>query len=281
MKTISTQLATHLGSDLTTLAELVRITRTDNVVVAFTSHDVDLSVEGLTYYADGAFTSEKLIQNTELKTKDYEVVGILDSALITEGDLQAGLYDHARIDVFVCNWADLSQGIVHIRRGWLGEIALSGGRYGAGLRGFHDLLTRKVGETYTPECRFCFGDTRCGVDPDAYTVAGSVTALGDARTFYDEARTQDTGQFDEGLLVWTGGANIGASCEVSSWKVSSHLFTLWIPLPYEICIGDTYKVTAGCDKRFTTCRTRFFNGLNYGGFPYLPGIGKILEYPEA
>lgn len=281
MKHFSAPLAAHLGQELTTLAELVRITRTDGQVIAFTSHDCDLIVEGVTYRADGAFSSEKLVQNTALKAKDYEVVGLLDSGMIAEGDLQAGLYDHARVDVFICNWADLAQGVVQIRRGWLGEIAMSGGRYSAGLRGMHDLLTRKVGETYTPECRFCLGDARCGVDLGPHTVTGFVTGTIDERSFYDTTRMEASGMFDDGVLTWTSGANVGACCEVCGWEANAGTFKLWLPLPYAIAYGDTYEVVAGCDKRFSTCRTRFANGVNYGGFPYLPGISKILAYPDA
>jgi uncharacterized phage protein (TIGR02218 family) len=281
MKQISEALLSHMKQELTTLAGLLRITRTDNSIIAFTTHDRDLVVEGVTYCADGAFSPDKLVQKAGLSVKDFDVEGLLDSEMISENDLKAGLYDHARIDLFMCNWADLSQGVVHMLRGWLGEVALSNGRYMVGLRGFQDLLSRKVGEAYTPECRFCFGDARCGVNPQAHTVTGSVSEVFDRRSFSDTARSEDDGIFTDGTLRWTSGANKGASCEVNAWNASTRTFTLWLPLPYAIAVGDGYQVTAGCDKRFATCRARFDNALNFGGFPYLPGIGKVLDYPSA
>ena len=36
-------------------------------------------------------------------------------------------------------------------------------------------------------------------------------------------------------------------------------------------VGDTFIVTAGCDKRFETCKTRFSNASNFRGFPAMPG----------
>lgn len=33
---------------------------------------------------------------------------------------------------------------------------------------------------------------------------------------------------------------------------------------------------AGCDKRFTTCRNKFGNGVNFRGFPHLPGNDFII-----
>ena len=281
MKLASEGMKAHLGQELTTLAKLVRITRTDGQVIAFTSHDCDLEVDAVTYKADGAFTSDKLVQNTALKDKDYDIAGVLDSELVTEADLKAGLYDHARVDVFLCNWKDLTQGVIHMRRGWLGEVAMSGGRYMAGLRGFHDLLTRKVGEAYTPECRHCLGEAQCSVNVQSFTVTGNVSFVTDNRTFADVTRGEAEDYFSDGTLEWTSGANKGAKCEVSKWDATNQTFTLWLPLPYPIAVEDGYQVTAGCDKRFSTCRARFDNAINFGGFPYLPGIGKVLDYPDA
>jgi len=280
MKTMSEALKVHLGGELTTLAELVRLTRTDGTVIAFTSHDQDIVMGGVTYRADGAFSSGKLALEAALKTKNYEVTGFLDSASISESDIRAGLYDHARVDVFLCNWADVSQGVVQIRRGWIGEVALSGGQYIASLRGFHDLLTRKVGETYTPECRYDLGEARCGVNVAVCTVQGRVTGASDARTFIDATRSEENGAFTDAKLMWLTGANAGASGEVCAWEADSKKLTLWLPPACAIAVGDTYSVTAGCDKRFATCCARFANGVNYGGFPYLPGLSKILQYPD-
>jgi hypothetical protein len=37
----------------------------------------------------------------------------------------------------------------------------------------------------------------------------------------------------------------------------------------------------GCDKRFSTCRDRFGNGLNFRGFPYLVGNDVLQAYPAG
>ena len=41
--------------------------------------------------------------------------------------------------------------------------------------------------------------------------------------------------------------------------------------PRPIAAGDAFAVTAGCDKRFATCRDEFANGVNFRGFPHMPG----------
>lgn len=282
MKMISTALQAHLSGELTTLAELVKITRRDGQVIAFTTHDADIVVEGVTYNADGSYSDGgALAQKSELKADDYDVTGMLDSALIEAADLEAGLYDHARVDVYLCNWADPSMGKIQIRRGWLGEIAQSGGQYKAGLRGMQDLLTRPIGATYTPACRHDFCDGACGIDAASVTVSGTVTFVTDRRSFTDSSRTEGEGIYSGGVLTWMSGANEGQSFEVAAWDSAAKVFKLWLPTPKAIAVGDAYKVQAGCDKHFSTCRTRFANGANYGGFPYLPGIGKLLDYPDG
>mgnify|MGYP001126787711 CR=1 FL=1 len=41
----------------------------------------------------------------------------------------------------------------------------------------------------------------------------------------------------------------------------------------------TLTVTAGCDKRFQTCVTRFANAANFRGFPHIPGNDFVVRYP--
>lgn len=281
MKTISAALQGHLGRELTTLAECVKITRTDSVVRAFTTHDADLVIDGITYKADGSFTPHRLDEETSLRENNYEISGILDSAQISEEDLKSGLYDHARIDVFMVNWADLTQGTVTLRTGWLGEVTCASGKYIAELRGLHDLLQRRVGDTYTPECRYDLGDGRCGINTTALTVSGSVTGVTDQATFIDYMRTEADSLFNYGKLTWTSGDNQGLSMEVRKWDGVNLTFSLWLPMPNPIAIGDAYTVYAGCDKRFSTCKAKFSNAANFGGFPHLPGLDKILQYPDS
>jgi uncharacterized phage protein (TIGR02218 family) len=279
MKSISTALQAHLDGELTTLAWLVKITRTDSVVKAFTTFDQNITVGGVTYKADGAFTPSALASTSNLSTDNLEVTGILDSTDITDADIEAGLYDQARIDMYVCNWADLTQGTLQLRRGWIGQLVRSGAHYVAELRGLHDLLQRPIGKYYTPECRYDLGDASCTINLAPMTVTGTVTTATGNISFTDTSRIDASGQFNYGKLTWTSGANNGAAMDVKNWDLPSQTFTLWLPMANPIQIGDTYSVYPGCDKRFATCQNKFSNVINFGGFPYVPGVGNILQYP--
>ena len=279
MKTASPALQAHLEAELSTLATMVKLTRKDGVVMGFTSHDRDLVLSGVTYKAQGGFSASALESRQGLSTDNLEIAGVIGADGLAESDLRAGVYDHARLDVYLCNWADLSQGTMQLRRGWIGEVQLKGGQYLAEVRGLHDLLQRPIGSTFTPECRHQLGDARCGLSLAALTVTGSVTLVSDASLFYDSARSEADATFAYGLLTWLSGANAGLSMEVKSF--AGQRFTLWLPMPHDIAEGDQYQVTRGCDHRYETCRSVFGNLLNFGGFPHLPGVDRILNYPDA
>ncbi|MCB1396167.1 MAG: phage BR0599 family protein, partial [Rhodobacteraceae bacterium] len=44
--------------------------------------------------------------------------------------------------------------------------------------------------------------------------------------------------------------------------------------------GDTIRLTAGCDKRFETCRIKFANTLNFRGFPHVPREDWLMATPR-
>ena len=54
---------------------------------------------------------------------------------------------------------------------------------------------------------------------------------------------------------------------------------LWQRAPRPIRPGDAFTVTAGCDKRFDTCRSRFANAKNFRGFPHMPGNDFVVRVP--
>jgi len=97
----------------------------------------------------------------------------------------------------------------------------------------------------------------------AYISGGVVTPFG------------ASGFFDFGILTLTSGLNAGLSMEVKSYVPGQ--LTLFLPFPYAVAPGDTYALSAGCDKSVPTCRDRYFNILNNRSFPYIPGLDKIVQ----
>jgi len=55
---------------------------------------------------------------------------------------------------------------------------------------------------------------------------------------------------------------------------------LWQPIRGFVEADAEIRLTAGCDKRFDTCRLKFNNLLNYQGFPDLPNEDWVMTYPS-
>ena len=122
MKSVSGALATHLAGAVTTLATCWRVERTDGAVFGFTDHDRDLVVSSVTYAAASGYARAAIASRADLSVDDTELSGILNSGLITESDIRAGIWDGAEVRTFVVNWTDISQGTLPLRRGRLGEV---------------------------------------------------------------------------------------------------------------------------------------------------------------
>ena len=90
----------------------------------------------------------------------------------------------------------------------------------------------------------------------------------------------DAQWFTAGRLTFTDGANAGSAMEVKRHHVDDTgiIIELWQMMAEHVAPGDTFVVTAGCDKRFATCRDRFANALNFRGFPHIPGNDFIVRY---
>jgi hypothetical protein len=106
---------------------------------------------------------------------------------------------------------------------------------------------------------------------------GTVTAYSSRSVFTDSSRAEADDYWKYGVVTFTSGSNEGFSREVKSF--ASGVFTLFMPLPYDIAVDDAYTVYPGCDKYFTTCQA-YDNQLNFQGFPHLPGRDEVSKYAD-
>lgn len=55
------------------------------------------------------------------------------------------------------------------------------------------------------------------------------------------------------------------------------MFRTFLPFPFKIECGDTFRVFPGCDKFKTTCRDKFSNIVNFRGFDFIPGRDALSK----
>lgn len=279
---------------LTQRAQVWKITRTDGITFAFTTHDEPVNWMGLTYTpCDSlrASASESGIINGG-SIGDTTVNGVLSDDSITEFDLANGLFDGATVEVWLVPWNDsvyTTDQPQRIAAGVLGKTSQGGITYTAEmLTPGSKLTTRPLLESYTPACRWDLGDGRCPVDLEALRVASTVTGIeaknafnrATFRRFFDTGLTEQDGYFDFGILTWTTGDNAGLSSEVKEY--GDGMVTLWNAMPNEIQSGDQYTIVPGCNKTREDHTTKFgLNMVDFGGFPDIPGQDVLIRTPNA
>lgn len=282
MRTIPAALQAKLDSGVTTLCRCWTILRQDDVVQGFTDHDDDVALGDVICRAGTGVTGSEATQNFGLAVDSTELAGALASDTLNEDDLAAGRYDAAVVKLWLVDWSEPDLR-VPLAKGTLGEVRRDGPAFTAELRGLSQQLAQDTGRLYTTTCSADLGDGHCQVDlmSAAYRGAGIVLALS-ATSAFSASGLDDyvDGWFTAGKLTFTSGGNAGLSVEVKSHRKSTAVIVeLWQAMPQPIEVGDTFVVTAGCDKQFATCHDRFDNIVNFRGFPHIPGNDFVIRYP--
>lgn len=205
MRHIPEDMAARVESGAATLCHVWRLERADGAVSGFTDHDRDLVVDGLVCRAGSGWTAGAGESAVGLAAGSVSAAGALDDAVICEGDVAAGLYDAAAVELWRVDW-ERPELRVRLWAGTLGRIRREGGGFVAELEGPLAKLERVVGRTYGRMCDARLGDGRCGV------------------------------------VVEPG---------------------------------------AVCDKRWATCVGQFANGVNFRGFPDVPGDDFLTAWPAG
>ena len=205
MRDIPTELAARIESGAAMLCHAWVLRRGDGAVLGFTDHDRDLDIEGVICRAGSGWTAGAGEGAVGLSAGGLSASGGLDDEAITEGDIAAGLYDGARVELWRADWTEPALR-VRLWAGTLARIRREAGAFIADLDGPMAALERVVGRTYGRTCDAVLGDGRCGLSAAA---------------------------------------------------------------------------TAGrdCDKRWTTCVESFDNGVNFQGFPDIPGDDFLTARP--
>lgn len=268
------------GSPCTTrLAQIWTITRTDGEIFRFTSLDRDLDWLGNTYQA-----CDSLVPSASESVSEVDAAGNMDlsGAIgpdgITTLDLYAGLYDGAEVEAWLVPWSGFAVP-KRLLKGTFGPVEQAETGFKVEILGDGaKLLQTPLIRLIQPQCRWQFGDSKCGVDLTPLTVTGAVDSATGQRSFVDAARVEAVGYFTRGRITFTSGLNNGVSAEIKS-HASGGNFILWPRLAFPIAAGDQYSMTPGCTNLKETsggtqgCQD--WNNLRrYGGFRKVPGGDK-------
>lgn len=257
-------------------AVLVRIERDDGTVYGYTDHDLPLTVDGEVYTPSPGIKRVALTTTSDDRVSNQEFGSAWVDA--PEEDLLAGLFDNATVKTMICSWDKPELGAFIVDSGNLGVIQWTADGFRGDVQSHMRQLVRNIQFAYTASCRhklfsqpgqFTMG--ACTLNSASYTFAGAVSNVTTNRLVFDVSGLGQGDTFcSNGTLTWSTGLNTGVKSPVKRHSVGGTVvIELFLPTPYDIVAGDNFDVTAGCDKTLDTCKNKFNNVINFGGFPHI------------
>ncbi|MGJ8570611.1 MAG: DUF2163 domain-containing protein [Hoeflea sp.] len=285
MRDLPEALATHLVQTSTTTCHAWRLTRTDGLVLGFTEHDHELEFDGTVFSAATGFRASEVESGLGLEADAADVAGAFSASAISADDLALGRYDGARVETFLVNWQNPDDHALLSTR-QLGEVRTAGQAFTVELRSLAAGLDQPHGRLYGKRCDADLGDARCTKDISIapFTMTGAIVDIVDELTLIVSGlESLAAGWFGNGRIRFSDGLLEGVSADISNHTIIADgaRLALWQPLARLPESGDQLAVSAGCDKAFETCSGKFGNGLNFQGFPYLPGSDFAYGYADA
>src|SRR5690606_37670870 len=251
-------LVAHLAQGETRLATCWKLVRSDGVVLGFTDHDRTLSFGGTDFVPAHGLDGGEVPARLGAQVETSEVLGVLSAEAITEDDILLGRYDGAEVETWRVNWADVSQR-VKLRSDTIGEITREDNVLRAELRSAQQGMNATRGRIYQGLCDAVVGDGRCGVDLTDGDFRGFATVtgiVGDHRVVVAALGGFREGWFGFRRAERTKGARGGLGAGVVSHqrRAVGDVLGFGAPVGEWVAVGDTLTVTAGCDRRFATCK---------------------------
>lgn len=183
MKTLPVGLAAHIAGGTTTLADLLKITRTDGTVFAFTSAADDVTISSVLYKSAQGLNISSLEASAGLNVDNLELSTLDDGTVFTKLDVLSGRWRNADFVISRYNWANPADGVDVRMVGTIGEVRLHRGYVTAELRGLQQYLQQPIGSVSSKTCRARLGDAMCTKNLTTFTYLAEVSAVTSNQVF--------------------------------------------------------------------------------------------------
>ena len=179
----------------------------------------------------------------------------------------------------------MCRSVYYCAKATLGNVSHGEAGFTAEVRGLTEALNVTKGRLFQYALRCNAGRCPLRREPGA----GSLQSSGQCLAVEDNRRLMASGLgffaaefFQHGTLTWTTGSNTGRKAEVKAHvkSASEVMVELWHEAAYPVASGDAFDIRAGCDKQFSTCRSKFANSINFRGFPHIPGTDFVTSFPN-
>ena len=279
MKSASTAMINLLATDNFLMADLFMFTLVDGSKIYITSTDINITYSGNTYISVAGMSrnSYKLSKGTSVDTLQVMIYPDNTSNNITIGGLPfisacvLGALDGAFLSLnraFMPTWGDTSAGVVNLFSGRVSTVSGDRTMLQIDVKSMLEYFNIQMPKNlFQAPCSHILYDTGCTINQASYTTNFTVTSVMNNRSIYTGI-AQANGYYNSGVISCLTGANAGAKRSITDF--TSEIATVsyaWNNIPQ---IGDTFSISAGCDKTMATCTAKFSNLANYRGFPFVP-----------
>ena len=287
MKTIPSQLLSHLQSEATTVCTLIKIKCVGEFqgrIFGFSSLDADITYDDgtgdgpISYTCDNGLTAEAIETAADMTVVNTDMVCYAMDSEITLSEVRQGILDFAEVTIYRINYLNLLQGHEVLGYGTCGQAKISGQKWSIEFRSIVQQLKQTFNEIWSLTCRAQFGDNRCQLPLVWYP--GTITSVdvsSSGRIVTTDLQFPNA-KFDLGVLKFTTGRNENSEIELDSQR--GNVLTFAQPLIYNPAVGDTFQIREDCDKRFSTCKAKG-NVLNFRGEHLTPVSDTGLSVPGA
>lgn len=294
---VSAEMKTYLAGSilLVTVIEIkeVKPDGTYGQIIRITDHTRNLTVGDDVYRSINVLETSQLQQTGDLEPDNLEITSLLTEEF-TEEDLRKKKWYGARVTYARYNPLDVSMGAAQRRVCYVGQTDIARYTGKAELRSLSQLLDQPVGPVTSETSRTFLGNPWCKKDLNGQTEQGyeitmqaAVTVVTDRQVFMVDLDGEiATGEdeapddfYEEGTATWTSGSN-----DEQPFKILANTgneITLWLPTFYDIEVGDTLSLVAGCNRTREMCRDKFNNMVNFRGEPDIPGPDKVFAIPGS
>lgn len=125
-------------------------------------------------------------------------------------------------------------------------------------------LNQSMTKYYSASCRACFGDKFCGANKEKFTKNYDIVNV--------RHNIIEVSDIDRPDGYYTNGV---ALIEGKNFTVIKHVENKITVINSVSKHGSVIALTAGCDKNFTSCVSKFNNAINFRGEPFIPDMPKF------
>lgn len=276
MRNITDNFKNNLNKNLLFFTKCYKLILKDETILGFTEYYENIDFENITYRSNFGFSNKTLKSKTDLSFTNENIIGFIDNDMIKIDDIVSGKFNNAEIEIFLLDYKNFEKLI--LLKGYVKDISIKDNIFIAEINSISSLLENTIGQTYSPTCRCLFCDENCSLNKSDYTSNGVISEVinqFEFRTLSTEIVEKDDYYYNDGLIKILDGNNRNQLTEI---KMSSKGYiVLRFKFSYEIKIGDEFEITAGCDKNFKTCCSKFDNAINFRGEPNLPRSKKLFK----